>query len=251
MPSFVDEGIIINQRKYGENSLIIKVFSRNHGIFRSFIKSAKSRKNSAIFQVGNLISFEFRSRLEDNLGQLFTVDIVKSFAADIIFNQLSLNCVNSTFTMIDEQFLENEFQNNLFENLLKFLHKIGDFSSDQNQIIYQYVLLEMKILEMMGYGIDLSSCAATGVSENLNFVSPKSAHAVSLEAGLPYQEKLLKLPKFLIDNTANFDNSDLYDALILSGFFLKKALNTESKFYERKEETILPHRSKILEALRK
>ena len=57
---FNDEGIIISQKKYSENSLIVKVFSRHHGIYRGFVKSAKSSKDKVIFQIGNLISFELK-----------------------------------------------------------------------------------------------------------------------------------------------------------------------------------------------
>ena len=77
---FTDEGIIISQKNYSENSLILKIFSRHHGIYRGFVKAGKSRKNQVIFQVGNLISFEWRSRIEDGLGQIYYPDLIKSFA---------------------------------------------------------------------------------------------------------------------------------------------------------------------------
>ena len=66
-----DHGIIISIKKYGENSLLLKIFSQNNGIFSAFIKSAKSSKDKVIFQIGNLISFEYRARIEENLGQLY------------------------------------------------------------------------------------------------------------------------------------------------------------------------------------
>ena len=65
---FSDQGIIISQKKYGENSLIVKVFSAEHGVYRGFVNSVKSSKDKAIFQIGNLISFEFRARIEDESG---------------------------------------------------------------------------------------------------------------------------------------------------------------------------------------
>jgi len=218
---FNDEGIIIGQQKYGENSLIVKVFSCQHGIYRGFVNSIKSTKIKAIFQIGNLISFEFRARSEENLGQFATVDLVKSYCSKIMFDRFKLNCANSLFSIIDHSFLERENHQDLFEKLVIFLQKLVDEDEAKKLLVF-YIRLELKILETLGYGIDLSSCAATESLENLAFVSPKSARAVSFEAGQPYQNKLLKLPNFLTSATNKIEADDLRDGLRLSGYFLEK-----------------------------
>ena len=46
------------------------------------------------------------------------------------------------------------------------------------------------LLADLGFGLDLSSCAATGTRENLAYVSPRSGRAVSAEAGKPYLDRL-------------------------------------------------------------
>lgn len=227
---FTDQGIIISQKKYGENSLIVKVFSREHGIYRGFVNSVKSSKDKAIFQIGNLISFEFRARSEENLGQLAAVDLVKSFCSKIMFERCKLDCVNSLFSIIDHCFLERENQEMLFEKLLNFLQKIVDEDQAKN-FLTDYIKLELKILKTLGYGIDLTSCVVTDSTVDLAFVSPKSARAVSLSAGMPYQNKLLKLPQFLTDEESAADENDLRDGLRLSGYFLEKFM-----FEERKEK---------------
>jgi excinuclease ABC subunit B len=48
---FEDSGIIISLKKYGENSLIVKVFSQHHGLYRGFVKSAKSSKDAIVEQI--------------------------------------------------------------------------------------------------------------------------------------------------------------------------------------------------------
>lgn len=225
---FSDTGIIISQKKYGENSLIVKVFSREHGIYCGFVNSVKSTKDKAIFQIGNLISFEFRARNEENLGQLATVDLVKSYCSKIMFDRLKLDCANSIFSIIDHCFLERESHEKLFEKLQIFLQKLVDENEAEN-FLTDYVKLELKILKTLGYGIDLSSCAATESTENLSYVSPKSARAVSFEAGQPYKNKLLKLPNFLTEATGEINQNDLRDGLRLSGYFLEKFLFEEQK----------------------
>lgn len=228
---FSDQGIIISIRKYGENSLLLKVFSNNNGIFSTFVKSAKSSKDKVIFQIGNLISFEYRTRIEENLGQLYYVDLIKSYCAKIIFDRLKLDCVKSLFSIIDAVFLEKENHEILFEKFNNFLLMISDDATEKKEFLAEYIKLELKILKTLGYGIDLSCCVVTNSKVNLAFVSPKSACAVSLEAGKPYQNKLLKLPSFLVED-CHYDESHLLDGLRLSGYFLEKFA------FEEKSQTI-------------
>ncbi len=227
---FSDEGIIISLKKYGENSAIVKVFSQHHGIYRGFVKSIKSAKSRSIFQVGNLISFEYRSRIEENLGQFFSTDLVKCYCSEIIFDKMKLDCTNSLFSIIDNSILEHEEHQILFNDLKLFFEKLSQ-DNDRRNFFANYIRFELNLLNAIGYGIDLSSCAVTNTTNNLAFVSPKSGKAVSFEAGKPYENKLLKLPSFLIANSEASD-CDLLDGFRLSGFFLQKFV------FENKEEKL-------------
>lgn len=233
--NFTDEGIIISTKKYGENSLLVKVFSSNHGIYRAFVKSAKSKKVSATYQVGNLISFEYRSRLEENLGSLFSVNLISSFCSRIIFDQFRLNCVKALFSMIDDLFFERENHPNFFAELLSFLQKTSQ-ENDKRELVASYVKLELEMLAELGYGIDLSSCAVTEATKDLTFVSPKSARAVSSFAAKSYENKLLKLPSFLVEESSEIEEQHLLDGFNLSGFFLHKFLATEQQKFPHREE---------------
>ena len=74
----------------------------------------------------------------------------------------------------------------------------------------------------MGFGLDLSACAATGNSDQLVYVSPKSGKAVSKAAGKPYHQKLLPLPGFLTSDhkTANSPSTaDLASGLEMAEYF--------------------------------
>ena len=61
---------------------------------------------------------------------------------------------------------------------------------------------EMLLLQDLGFGLDLSECAATGTDTDLIYVSPRSGRAVSRDAGQPYCDRLLKLPRFLLEEDA-------------------------------------------------
>ena len=64
-----------------------------------------------------------------------------------------------------------------------------------------YVRWECALLGHLGYGLDLTRCAATGATANLTHVSPRTGRAVSAEAAAPYRDKLLPLPPFLTRDT--------------------------------------------------
>ena len=87
-----------------------------------------------------------------------------------------------------------------------------------------YVRWELNFLGELGYGLDLTECAATGSNDNLMYVSPKSGRAVSALAGEPYRDKLLSLPDFLLKNEflQGITDAEILAGLALCGYFLEK-----------------------------
>ncbi len=246
---YSDSGIVISIKKYGEKSAILKVFSENYGVYRGFVKYVSSKKNNAILQMGNLITFDYVSRVEDGLGSFLNFDLEENNCSKFIFDKLRINCVKSIISIIDDYFLERESFEFLYKNFLEFLQNLGDERIQNQQIIADYIKLELMILESLGYGIDFSCCVVTNSRVNLAFVSPKSAHAVSLEAGEKYSHKLLKLPNFLLEEKSqNIENNQLIDGLKLSGFFLKKFLFIDD-FDKGKQQNYL-YRNNIIKDLR-
>jgi DNA repair protein RecO (recombination protein O) len=86
------------------------------------------------------------------------------------------------------------------------------------------VRFEAKILAQMGFGLDLETCAATGATNDLVYVSPKSGRAVSKAAGEPYKARLLLLPAFLRGEIAAPPPADIREGFRLTGFFLLRDL---------------------------
>ena len=86
---------------------------------------------------------------------------------------------------------------------------------------------EAQILAECGFQLDLSRCAATGATERLIYVSPKSGRAVSAEAGAPWRDRLLPLPPFLREGApheARPSEQEIADGFRLTGFFLARDL---------------------------
>ena len=82
-----------------------------------------------------------------------------------------------------------------------------------------YLFWEVALLEELGLRLDLSKCAATGSTEDLAFVSPKSGRAVSRSAAGEWADRLLPLPGCLLGEPASLD--DVRAGLQMTGFFLE------------------------------
>ncbi len=229
---FEDIGVIIDIKKHNESSAIIKIFSKNHGIYRGFVKSAFSKKNQSLYQVGNLISFEWRSRIEENLGNFFYCDIEKSYSSKIIFNKLRLGCFLSLIAIINSNFHERELHESLYLKLIYIIESFADGNLSDRRVIIDYVIFEFELLSELGYGLDLAKCAVSSSQDNLIYVSPKSGRAVSKEIGDPYGKKILALPSFIhchandLSDENGLDveisDQDILNGFKLTGFFLEK-----------------------------
>ncbi len=213
---FVDEGYIINCRKHGEKSLILTVLCKEYGKVCGYVKSGISKKNIATFQVGNQVKVDAWSRVDDNM-LLLKVELITPHAVNFLedadkLRALSCFCALSNSCLPELQPLDRFYY--LAESFINLIN--------EDNWLTHYSFFEFYLLEFLGVGIDLSECSATGTTENLEFVSPKSAKAVCLEAGLPYKDRLFKYPHFVVEQNYNPTAPEVADLLKMTEFFLNK-----------------------------
>ena len=121
--------------------------------------------------------------------------------------------------MISNTIAEKQPNENIYTGL-KFLIQI--LTSNNDQWIKDYIIWELNLLTEIGYGLDLTKCAVTNEKDNLVFVSPATGSAVTEIGAGQYKNKLLKLPKFLINEKFDHDTEDVIDGLNLAEFFFDK-----------------------------
>lgn len=212
--NFRDRGIIISKKPLKERSCIITVFTEENGIYSGVLRQY-SKKTGDNLAESNLIDFFWNARLHEHIGSA-KAELIKSYNAPIMMNKTKLYAFNSIVSLLKTSFCEREPHNNLFPVLLNFIEGLK-----QNFSFTQYMQLELAILAESGYQLQLDSCAATNSTENLEFVSPKSGRAISKQAGEAYAKKLLKLPKFLLQDI-EIDNTAIYDAFRLTSYFFER-----------------------------
>ena len=219
-----DEGLILSSTNYSETSIILKVFTRNHGVQKGFVRGAKSKKKSNIYEAGNLVSISFKSRTEDMLG-IFLVDLMKPSPLLYLNDLKRFSCIISVINLLEFSLLESEAETELYFYSKNLINKI--FSYEEGWI-EEYIRWEVFLLKKIGFGLELSKCILSNKKTNLSYVSPKSGCAVNKEAGKQWEKKLLELPKFLIsDNKAN--RSELRKGFKITTYFLTKFANSIDK----------------------
>jgi len=214
------EGYVLSVKKHGETSAIIEVFTRDRGRHLGLVRGGVSRKLRPVLQPGNKIKVEWRARLSEHLGY-YTAEGIDSRAAELMSDRLSLAGLNSACAIAREILPEREAHMGVYDAFEVLIHNLHD----KDIWPALYIQWEAGLLAAMGYGLDLSRCAATGVSENLTHVSPRSGRAVCAEAAEPYRDKLYALPDFMQPDSRRNDRSirpeDVDAGLKLTGYFLE------------------------------
>ena len=212
---WADDGIFLSGRPHGETSAIADIFTRENGRTHGLVKGGRSRRIRPVLQTGNELRVEWRARLDDQLG-VYTVELAQPTAARVLDDKLALAGLNAVASLL--QILpERDPHPRLYGAATECLASAG--SAVFPAAIIRF---ELKFLDELGFGLDLSKCAATGRTDDLLYVSPKSGQAVARSAGEPYRDKLLPLPGFLVTNLASGlpDRREVVQGLAMTGYFL-------------------------------
>ena len=217
--NWTDEGLLLSVNPHGEKSAIIQVLTRTKGLHAGIIQNAFSRKMSSTLQPGSQLHLNWSSRLEEHLGS-YKVDLLKTRADIFLGNKLALDVFNSLSSLCISILAERDPMPEFYKITVKFLDQIVN----QEKWEFLYLDWELQLLISIGYGLDLKKCVATGTTDNLFYISPKSGKAVCKEKGLKYDKKLLRFPDILKDKKKDneFSRSELVIGLSVTGFFLKK-----------------------------
>ncbi|MCB1488319.1 MAG: DNA repair protein RecO [Bauldia sp.] len=214
---WTDEGIIIGTRRHGETSLIVELMTAAHGRHLGLVRGGRSRKQQPLLQPGNSVVATWRARLDEHLGT-FTLEPVAQRAAHLMQSQAGLYGIQVLGALV-RLLPERDPHPQVHAALAAVLDWLDDPATGAALV----VRFEVLMLEELGFGLDLESCAATGTAEELVFVSPKSGRAVSRGAGEPWRDRMLPLPRFLRETSATPPaGGDLVDAFRMTGYFLDR-----------------------------
>lgn len=214
-----DEGLILGTRDHGETSMIVEAMTRAHGRHFGLVRGGRSKRLRPVLQPGTQAEIAWRARLDEHLGT-FTIEPVKTRTAALLASAEALHAICLAAALL-RLAAERDPHPELYERAAEIAELIGNGTG----VAPFLVRFETGILRELGFGLDLGRCAATGTTDDLIFLSPKSGRAVSRAAGEPYASRLLPLPGFLLPGSARVPSpSDIRDGFMLTGFFLLRDL---------------------------
>lgn len=209
-------GIVLTAAPYAEGDALAAIFTEAHGVFRGLARGGLSRARAGIWQAGNLVEARWVARLAEQLGSL-SAELVHPAAALAMADPLALAVLSAACATAEGALPEREPHPLVFRGLLHLIAHLTDGAAG----VAALVRWELGLLAELGYGLDISVCALTGGTTDLAYVSPRSGRAVSAEAAGVWRDRVLPLPRFLLDEDG-FDAADLHDALRLTGHFLRR-----------------------------
>lgn len=213
---FEDDAFVLTARAHGEAGAIVEFLTAGHGKYAAHVAGGASRRIKPFLQPGAQVVARFRARVSDQLGSA-SLEPVGEGPSALFDDKLALAGLAAAAAVAAGALPEREPHPGAylaFEALTRAL---------ANPDIWPavFVRFEAGLLQDLGFGLDLSKCAATGSLDDLIYVSPKSGRAVSREAGEPYKDRMLKLPPFMLGAQAGLAPGDVGAGLDLTGHFLE------------------------------
>ncbi|MBR1219908.1 DNA repair protein RecO [Bradyrhizobium sp. U87765 SZCCT0131] len=214
---WTDEGIVLGVRRHGEANAVVELLTRAHGRHLGLVRGGAGTRMRPVLQPGNTVSAIWRARLDEHLGY-YQLDGIQLRAATMLASPHAAYGITH-LAAIARLLPERDPHEDIYE----MLEAILDDFEDAGHAGVHTVRFELAMLTELGFGLDLGNCAATGVTHDLIYVSPKSGNAVSRQAGEPWRDRLLPLPPFLREDEGGdiaWSDADLVDGFRLTGLFL-------------------------------
>jgi DNA repair protein RecO (recombination protein O) len=219
-----DDAIVLAARPHGETAAVVQLLTRERGRHAGLVQGGQGRRVRPLLQPGNQVRATWRARLADHLGN-YTLEAMESHAARFLDRPERLAALSAAVAVCEEALPEREAHQACHDGLLALIAALdGDHWAET------YVQWELLLLRDLGFGLDLSGCAAGGANDQLAYVSPRSGRAVSLAGGEPYRDRLLALPGFLVGRGGG-GPSEVAQGLQLTGHFLARQV-----FHPRERE---------------
>ncbi|WP_411288221.1 DNA repair protein RecO [Phenylobacterium sp.] len=213
---FEDDAFVLSARAHGEAGAIVELLTASHGKYAAHVAGGSSRKIRAFLQPGAKAIVRYRARVSDQLGSV-TLEPVGEGPSALFDDPLALAGLSAAAAVAAGALPEREPHPGAylaFEAFTQALTQLDIWPA-------VFVRFEAGLLQDLGFGLDLSKCAATGSEDDLIYVSPRTGRAVSREAGRPYKDRLLALPPFMLSSQARLEDGDVGAGLGLTAHFLE------------------------------
>ena len=235
-----DEGVILGARRFGETGLILDVLTATHGRRSGLVYGGGSRRKRPQFEPGNGLHLSWSARLEEQLGRFDVAEMRVPRAAMCLDNAGALSAINAVTTLLRAVLDEGDSAGSA---LYTPTGLVLDALQDWPVWPALYARWELGLLSALGFGLDLDRCALSGAREGLTHVSPNTGRAVCGHEAKTYLDRLFALPAFLLHADAAASDTDIQNALLLTGHFITIRL------FHALNRRVPPERQRLIDKL--
>lgn len=215
MEGWRSEGIVIQARAHADHAAIVTLMTEDYGRHLGYVQGGMSSKKKANLELGNLVSATWSARTSDNMGA-YSIEVIENNSVPLLDHFPKLLALQSACALLNQTLAEREGHPGLYHGTLALLHALNTDVWAES-----YIMWELALLKELGFGLDLTKCGGGGSSNDLYYISPKTARAVSKEKGAPYADKLLSLPQFLMGKEDTDSDQAICDGLKIGAYFLE------------------------------
>ncbi len=201
-----DSGFLISKNKYNENSLIVEVFTKDHGKTSGILFGGSSRKIKNYLQIGNNFYTNYNAKNNSKIGY-FKFEIIKAETPFFFDNKKKLSCITSAMQLIKILTAESQPNEKIYDLIKNFFLILNT-----DDWVKNYIFWELKLFSLLGYNLELKKMVTKKIiNENIFYQLNSSTDNRNI-------------PNFLIEQNFSANNDELAQGLRLVGDFLEKSI---------------------------
>jgi len=205
--NWIDEGFLISKNRYSENSLIVELYTKDHGKISGIIFGGTSKKIKNYLQIGNKLHVNYNSKNDNRIGY-FKIEILNAYSPLYFDHKQKLSCITSATNLIKILTAESQTNNKVYKLIENFFLTLKD-----NDWLKKYIFWELELLKLLGYDLELKNLVKSDIIENETIYYASSS-----------KEKKY-VPNFLIEKDLKVnDVKILLNGLKLVGDYIDKTI---------------------------
>jgi len=191
-----DEGYLLSKNNFGENSIIMEVFTLNHGKCTGIVYGGSSRKNKKIFQIGNKILINYKSKNENGIGY-FRVELIKPVSPIFFDDKRRSICILSASSILKILLPERQLNRKIYNSFENLINKLC-----YENWIKLYIFWELSLVKELGFEINLHD--KKNLKNSANYT-------------VDVNNKVFKIPRILFEsNNMKVSKNEIKEALIFN-----------------------------------
>ena len=200
-----DSGYLLSKNKYNENSMIIEIFTENHGKCSGIIFGASSKKIKSYLEIGNKLHINYTYKNPSRIGY-FKPEILNAITPLYFDNRKKLMCIASAMNLIKLLTVEAQVSSNIYYLIDSFFNTLSSENWTK-----KYIFWELELLKLVGFDLELKKIV------NEETINNEKKYFVQNS----FEKKVV--PNFLVKiNDKKIDKINLIKGLKLVGDYLEK-----------------------------